>query len=64
MTKPESEELKKCLESPYYFATTYLTVNGKKFTTNMSQEQFDYIFKERQKMWDKERKQLIPEIRK
>lgn len=64
MTTKESEELRKCIESPYYFATTYLIVNGKKFTTTMSQEQFDWVFKERQKMWKQESDKLMPEIRK
>jgi hypothetical protein len=45
------KEIKKCADSPYYFATTYLTVtneNGEKapFTTTFSEDVFNKIFKE------------------
>ena len=39
-----AEEFKKCKESPYYFATNYIKVNGKPFTTNLSEEVFNGIF--------------------
>ena len=35
------EEIKKCYESPYYFMTKYYTVNGKKFETTLSEEDFN-----------------------
>lgn len=40
------EEIKKCRENPYYFATTYLTVQNHigetvKFTTPMTEEEFN-----------------------
>lgn len=34
-------EIEKCQKSPYYFATTYLTVNGKPFKTHLSEESFN-----------------------
>ena len=40
------EEYKKCMESPYYFATTYLTINGEKFTTSLSEVTFNDFVKE------------------
>ena len=39
-----NEELEKCKKSPYYFATKYLTVNGKPFTTLHSEEEFNKFF--------------------
>lgn len=42
--KDEESELKKCLESPYYFATNYLMINDEKFTTNLSEEEFNSRF--------------------
>lgn len=44
-------ELRKCRESPYYFATKYLTVlntsNNEivKFKTSLTEEEFNIIFK-------------------
>lgn len=35
------QEMKKCIDSPYYFATTYLTVNGMPFTTLYTEEEFN-----------------------
>ncbi len=44
------EEIDKCTKSPYYFATTYMTVTnakGKKvkYTTVLSEEEFNNYFK-------------------
>lgn len=38
-------ELKKCIESPYYFAKTYITINGKPYQTSLSEKEFNEIFK-------------------
>lgn len=38
-------ELNKCKESPYYFATKYMTVNGKPFETLYSEEGFNFLIK-------------------
>ena len=38
------DEIKKCQESPYYFATTYLKVNNKPFITPLSERQFNQYF--------------------
>ena len=35
------EELRKCKESPYYFFTNYYTVDGKKATTRLNEEDFN-----------------------
>jgi len=50
----ERIEILKCKENPYYFATTYLTIktpNGETvpYTTRLSEEIFNKIFKELQK---------------
>jgi len=46
-TEPLSlEEQEKCSASPYYFATKYLTMNGKPFTTRLSEEEFNKWFEE------------------
>jgi len=34
----------KCRENPYYFATTYLVVDGKPFTTPMTELAFNDYF--------------------
>lgn len=44
------EEYIKCKESPYYFATTYLTIIDKDgkitpYTTNYTEEEFNKMFK-------------------
>lgn len=44
-TKAIKEELDKCKDNPYYFATRYLTVNGKPFTTGLREHQFNAMFK-------------------
>lgn len=36
-----AEEIKKCKESPYYFATKYLLINGKPFTTRLNEVEFN-----------------------
>ena len=47
-----NEEYKKCVISPYYFATNFLAIgtdkNGKpiKFTTHLSEEEFNKRFYE------------------
>jgi hypothetical protein len=52
MTQQEiQEELIKCQESPYYFATKYLTVKNHKgetvkFETLLNEEEFNKKFKE------------------
>lgn len=49
------EEFKKCAESPYYFATTYLKVRGPfsgemiNFYTPLNEEEFNKICKEYEK---------------
>jgi hypothetical protein len=40
------EEIIKCKESPYYYATTYLTINGKPFTTLLNEQEFNKYFNE------------------
>lgn len=37
-------EVEKCKSDPYYFATTYLTINGKKYTTPLTRDEFNQIF--------------------
>lgn len=39
------EEMQKCIDSPYYFATKYLTVNNKPFETGLTEEEFNREFK-------------------
>ena len=39
------DEIMKCIESPYYMATKYMTVNGEPFTTMMSEEEFNEMVK-------------------
>lgn len=41
--KETFEELKKCQESPYYFATNYLVVDGKRFKTLLTEKQFNEL---------------------
>lgn len=39
-----AEECKKCAESPYYFMTNYVIVDGKPFTTLLQEKEFnEYI---------------------
>lgn len=38
------DELKKCQDSPYYFYTNYVLVNGKKPETWLTQQQFDDLY--------------------
>ncbi len=38
------EEMKKCSDSPYYFATKYMNVGGEKFTTKYSEKEFNELF--------------------
>ena len=51
MTQQErQEEIIKCKQSPYYFATKYLTVKNHRgksvpFATPLSEEQFNEMFK-------------------
>lgn len=37
-------EFNKCTENPYYFATKYLTINGRKFTTMLTESEFNDIY--------------------
>lgn len=41
-----TEELKKCKASPYYFATTYILINGKPFETALSETEFNQLWSE------------------
>jgi hypothetical protein len=43
------EEERKCNESPYYFYTTYLKIDGEPPHTMLSEEEFDKIFLFRKK---------------
>jgi len=38
-------ELIKCRENPYYFATKYLKIQGKPFTTYLNEDQFNELIK-------------------
>jgi hypothetical protein len=43
-------ELQKCIDSPYYFATKYLTIKNSKgkivkYTTILTEEEFNQYFK-------------------
>jgi len=49
MAKAEQDpELLKCYESPWYFATKYIRINGKPFTTNLTEEEFNELYSELQ----------------
>lgn len=55
MNQEQIDEYKKCLDDPYYFHTTYITIkgdNGKSFpfSTTLSRESFNEFFN---KMGDK-----------
>ena len=39
--KKHQEEIIKCIKSPYYFATTYLLVNDKPFTTRLTEREYN-----------------------
>lgn len=39
-------EFEKCKQSPYYLYTNYFTVNGEKATTRLSEEDFNKLFKQ------------------
>ncbi len=39
------EEYNKCKDNPYYFATKYLKIDNKPFTTHLNEEQFNSIIK-------------------
>jgi hypothetical protein len=46
MNNEEAEELQRCIDSPYYFATKYFMVTNKDgerepFTTHLSEKQFN-----------------------
>ena len=41
----DKEEFEKCVKNPYYFYTTYVTINGKPATTMQSEEEFNKEFK-------------------
>jgi len=42
--KQIQEEIEACNKSPYYYCTKYLTVDGKPFTTMLSEEEFNDYF--------------------
>ena len=39
------EELRRCKESPWYFYTNYLTIDGKKGKTMMTEDEFNSAIK-------------------
>ncbi len=43
--KDWQDEIEKCKKSPYYYATNYLTLNGKQFTTRHTEEEFNKFFR-------------------
>lgn len=44
LDKDWEKEFKKCKESPWYFATTYYTINNQLFTTRLSEDEFNSQF--------------------
>lgn len=48
MTPEQIAELQKCKDNPYYFMTTYWKVDGKSFTTHLTEEEFNKQFKQMQ----------------
>ena len=44
MSDEDKEEYEKCIKSPWYFATKYLVVNGKPYTTPLDEEEFNKRF--------------------
>jgi len=38
------EELQKCMDSPYYFFTNHMLVNGEPIHTFLTEEEFNLIF--------------------
>jgi hypothetical protein len=47
-TVSDDEERIKCMNSPYYFATKYLTINGKPVKIDMSEEEYNKMYNELQ----------------
>lgn len=49
MKKKDKKELKKCIESPYYFATNYLLIKTplgyQAFITKYSEKEFNNFYK-------------------
>jgi meiotically up-regulated gene 157 (Mug157) protein len=43
--KHVADEIAKCKDNPYYFATNYMIVSGKPFTTSLTEHQFNLIVK-------------------
>lgn len=39
-----AEEMQKCIDDPYYFFTTYCTVNGEKAGMRYTREEFESLF--------------------
>lgn len=39
-----TEEIRRCKKSPYYYMTKYCIINGKKFTTTLTEEEFNERF--------------------
>jgi len=44
MEEQKLEELQKCTNSPYYFFTNYLTINGERAWTILTEEEFNLVF--------------------
>lgn len=42
--KEHFKEYERCRKNPYYFATKYLTVDGKPFTTNLNETEFNSFY--------------------
>lgn len=39
------EERKRCMNSPHYFFTRYVLIDGKPVTTNLEENEFNELFK-------------------
>jgi hypothetical protein len=49
----EVEEILKCKANPYYFATKYMVINGKPFSTSLSEKDFNQMMSdiENHRLW-------------
>lgn len=45
MSKNKLEEIQKCINSPYYFFTTYCVIDGKNAKTVFTEDEFNRIFR-------------------
>jgi len=59
----QETEIEKCKKSPYYYATKYLTVNGKPFTTRLTEEEFNKEFLSAAPNWQKTEQPMKERIR-